>query len=112
MKKAIVLGAGGFIGGHLCKRLRDEGYWVRGVDLKYNRYFSNLDIEFIIGDLRDPKVVETVIEWDADELYQLAAQMGGAGFIFTGANDADIFSSSALINLNVPLIHCLLNTMN
>lgn len=101
MKKALVCGAGGFIGGHLVKRLKEEGYWVRGVDLKENEY-GNMDAdEFIIGDLRDPKVVKEVVTDDLGEVYQLAADMGGAGFVFTGDNDSDIMHNSALCNLNV-----------
>tara|TARA_Y100000034_G_scaffold135274_1_gene206518 strand:- start:306 stop:1304 length:999 start_codon:yes stop_codon:yes gene_type:complete len=100
-KKIIVLGAGGFIGGHLCNALQKEGHWVRGVDIKEHEYFNNIGDEFIVGDLRDPKVVEDVIEEGADEVYQLAADMGGAGFVFTGENDADIMHNSALVNLNV-----------
>jgi nucleoside-diphosphate-sugar epimerase len=101
MKKALVCGAGGFIGGHLVNRLQSEGYWVRGVDLKENEYGNNNADEFIIGDLRDPKLVEEVVTGDLDEIYQLAADMGGAGFVFTGENDAAIMHNSALINLNV-----------
>tara|TARA_Y100001973_G_scaffold106624_1_gene185917 strand:- start:2241 stop:3248 length:1008 start_codon:yes stop_codon:yes gene_type:complete len=104
MKKAVVLGAGGFIGGHLVTYLRARGYWVMGVDLKLNEFqpIDQIADEFVIGDLRDPKVVERVINpgW-CDEVYQLAADMGGAGFVFTGENDADIMHNSALINLNV-----------
>lgn len=104
MKKAVVLGAGGFIGGHLVKYLKNKGYWVRGIDLKYNEFQPIHEIadDFVIGDLRDPKVVENYINagW-CDEIYQLAADMGGAGFVFTGENDADIMHNSALINLNV-----------
>lgn len=101
MKKAIVLGAGGFIGSHMVKRLKKEGYWVRGVDLKYPEFSKTQADDFIIGDLRNPKTVSTIIEEDIDELYQFAADMGGAGFVFTGENDADIMHNSALINLNV-----------
>lgn len=101
MKKALVLGAGGFIGGHLVNRLKSEGYYVRGVDLKENEYGSGSADEFIVGDLRDPKLVANVISPEIDEIYQLAADMGGAGFVFTGENDADIMHNSALINLNV-----------
>lgn len=101
MKKALVCGAGGFIGGHLVKRLKDEGYWVRGVDLKENEYGNNSSDEFIIGDLREMKTVEEVVTSDLDEVYQLAADMGGAGFVFTGDNDSDIMHNSALCNLNV-----------
>jgi len=103
MKKALVLGAGGFIGGHLVKYLKAKGYWVRGVDLKLNEFHDihNTADSFVIGDLRDPSVVSAVIDGDIDEIYQLAADMGGAGFVFTGENDADIMHNSALINLNV-----------
>lgn len=98
-KRAIVLGAGGFIGGHLVKRLKDEGYWVRGVDIKNNEYHNYSD-EFVLGDLTDPNVVESVISENIDEVYQLAADMGGALYIFTGQNDANVMHNSALINLN------------
>ncbi|WP_425390059.1 NAD-dependent epimerase/dehydratase family protein [Ekhidna sp.] len=101
MKKALVCGAGGFIGGHLVKRLKEEGYWVRGVDLKENEYGNIASDEFIIGDLRDMKTVAEVVTSDLDEVYQLAADMGGAGFVFTGDNDSDIMHNSALCNLNV-----------
>lgn len=101
MKKALVLGAGGFIGGHLVKRLKREGYWVRGVDLKNNEFSKTEADEFVIGDLRDPRVCDQVITADIDEIYQLAADMGGAGYIFTGAHDADVMHNSATINLNV-----------
>lgn len=100
MKIAIVLGAGGFIGGHLVKRLKNEGFWVRGVDIKENEYQNHAD-EFIIGDLTDSKFVESIILPNTDELYQLAADMGGALYIFTGQNDANVMHNSALINLNV-----------
>jgi nucleoside-diphosphate-sugar epimerase len=99
-KKAIVLGAGGFIGGHLVKRLKEEGYWIRGVDIKNNEYHNYAD-EFILGDLTDPNVVRSVILENVDEVYQLAADMGGALYIFTGQNDANVMHNSALINLNV-----------
>jgi len=101
MKKALVCGAGGFIGAHLVKRLKVEGYWVRGVDLRESEYSSTNADEFIFGDLRDPVVVGDVVSEDLNEVYQLAADMGGAGFIFTGENDADIMHNNALINLNV-----------
>ncbi len=101
MKKALVCGAGGFIGGHLVNRLKSEGYWVRGVDVKYNEYDNDNSDEFIIGDLRDPNVADEVITSDLDEIYQLAADMGGAGFVFTGTNDAAIMHNSVLCNLNV-----------
>ncbi len=101
MKKAIVLGAGGFIGGHLVKRLKREGYFVRGVDLKHHEYCKTHADEFYIGDLRDPKIVDFVIDESFTEIYQLAADMGGAGYIFTGEHDADLMHNSAMINLNV-----------
>src|SRR5215472_1795343 len=101
MKKLILVGgAGGFIGGHLVKRLKREGHWVRGVDLKYNEFSPNLADEFIIGDLRDPEVVRSVLV-GINEVYQLAADMGGAGYIFTGEHDAAVMHNSATINLNV-----------
>jgi len=100
MKKALVCGAGGFIGGHLVNRLKDEGYWVRGVDLKNNEYGNNSSDEFILGDLRDPSIASQVTK-DMNEVYQLAADMGGAGYIFTGDNDAAVMHNSALCNLNV-----------
>jgi len=103
MKKALVCGAGGFIGGHLVNYLKAKGYWVRGVDIKYNEWQSVHEFadEFIQGDLRDINVVKQVVSQDIDEIYQLAADMGGAGFVFTGENDADIMHNSALVNLNV-----------
>ena len=103
MKKAIVLGGGGFIGGHLAKRLKEDGYHVRIADIKNHEYFSHTDIchEFIRCDLTDPAAVELVIHDECDELYQLAADMGGAGYIFTGNNDANVMYGSAIINLNV-----------
>ena len=103
MKKALVCGAGGFIGGHLVKYLKSKGYWVRGVDLKYNEWqpVHEFADHFVQGDLRNPQVVSEVVSSDIDEIYQLAADMGGAGFVFTGENDADIMHNSALVNLNV-----------
>ena len=101
MKKALVLGAGGFIGSHMVKRLKLEGYWVRGVDLKKPEYSKTEADDFIVGDLRNPNLVSLVITDDIDELYQFAADMGGAGYIFTGEHDADVMHNSALINLNV-----------
>lgn len=103
MKKILVLGGGGFIGGHLAKRLKNEGNYVRVVDIKNHEYFDEKDFcdEFILGDLRDPKVVSESIGEGMDEVYQLAADMGGAGYIFTGENDANVMHNSALINLNV-----------
>ncbi len=100
-KNALVLGAGGFIGGHLANKLKQEGFWVRGVDLKHHEYQGLLVDDFVVGDLRDPKVVEAVIDKPFDEVYQLAADMGGAGYIFTGEHDADVMHNSATINLNV-----------
>ena len=103
MKKIVVLGGGGFIGGHLAKRLKKQGNFVRICDIKNHEYFDHIDIcdEFIKGDLTDPSVVATVIDENIDEVYQLAADMGGAGYIFTGNNDANVMHNSALINLNV-----------
>ena len=113
-KTALVLGGGGFIGGHLAKRLKEEGFWVRVVDIKKHEYFTEAEMchEFIQGDLRDPILVSRIMmapnqssENDKinsfDEVYQLAADMGGAGYIFTGNNDANVMHNSALINLNV-----------
>jgi GDP-D-mannose 3', 5'-epimerase len=114
-KTALVLGGGGFIGGHLAKRLKQEGFWVRIVDIKkQHEYWNHNDIchEYICGDLRDPGLVSRVMfapnqtsENDNinsfDEVYQLAADMGGAGYIFTGENDANVMHNSALVNLNV-----------
>lgn len=100
-KTALVLGAGGFIGSHLMNRLSGEGILVTGVDLKYPEYWNPDFHEFIIGDLRDPNVVAAVIDRKYDEVYQLAADMGGAGYINTGDNDADVMGNSILINVNV-----------
>jgi nucleoside-diphosphate-sugar epimerase len=101
MKKVLVCGSGGFIGGHLTKRLKKEGHWVRGVDIKEHDYVETPADDFVVGDLRDPKLVTQVIDQPFDEVYQLAADMGGAGFVFTGENDADIMHNSAMINLNM-----------
>jgi nucleoside-diphosphate-sugar epimerase len=125
MKTALILGGGGFIGGHLAKRLKEEGFWVRIVDIKSeHEYWNHNDIcnEYISGDLRDPKLVEAIFRIEMtkghiqpysyfkqpytdvtsfDEVYQLAADMGGAGYIFTGENDANVMHNSALINLNI-----------
>ena len=110
-KRALVLGAGGFIGNHLVNRLKKEGYWVRGVDVKQPEYqtYSNAD-EFMLGDLKETSIVDRAFsgsgqhslqELRFDEVYQLAADMGGAGYIFSGENDANVMHNSALINLNV-----------
>jgi nucleoside-diphosphate-sugar epimerase len=117
-KTALVLGAGGFIGSHMVKRLKSEGYWVRGVDLHYPEFSSTHAHEFVTGDLRDVDFVKRVLEFKGDsgnffnsvpyqyilpfhEIYQFAADMGGAGFVFTGENDAEIMHNSCTINLNV-----------
>ena len=100
-KKVLICGAGGFIGSHLVKRLKNKGYWVRGVDLKYPEFSETHADDFIIGDLRDPLICRQTVDLPFDEVYQLAADMGGAGFVFTGENDADIMHNSALINLNM-----------
>lgn len=119
MKTALVLGAGGFIGSHLVNRLKSEGYWVRGVDLKTPDFSPSQADHFLLYDLRDPRNVESIMRLSVrherwaylpqafdelipfDEVYQLAADMGGAGFVFTGEHDADIMHNSAIINLNV-----------
>jgi GDP-D-mannose 3',5'-epimerase len=101
MKTALVCGAGGFIGSHLVTRLKAEGFWVRGVDLKFPEFSETKADDFVIGDLRDQSLVDRIIDQKFDEIYQLAADMGGAGYIFTGENDADIMHNSATINLNV-----------
>jgi GDP-D-mannose 3',5'-epimerase len=101
MKQALVCGGGGFIGHHLARKLKSLGYWVRSVDLKYPEFSPKEEVDdFVIGDLRDPEVWKKILDRDFDEVYQLAADMGGAGFVFTGENDADIMHNSALINLN------------
>ncbi len=100
-KTALVCGAGGFIGGHLVKKLKKEGFWVRGVDIKEHEFFKTEADDFVLGDLRDPALVEKVIDMPFDEVYQLAADMGGAGYIFTGEHDADVMHNSAMCNLNV-----------
>jgi len=101
MKKALVCGAGGFIGSHLVKRLKSEGFWVRGVDLKYPEFSETITDDFVIGDLRDPALCHSVVNRQFDEVYQFAADMGGAGYIFTGENDADVMHNSGMINLNM-----------
>ncbi len=100
-KTALVCGAGGFIGGHLVRRLKKEGFWVRGVDLKFNEFSETEADDFVVGDLREQEFVRSVIDRRFDEVYQLAADMGGAGYIFTGENDANVMHNSATINLNV-----------
>jgi GDP-D-mannose 3',5'-epimerase len=99
-KRVLVCGAGGFIGGHLVKRLKSEGFWVRGVDLKRNEFAPSLADEFIVGDLRLTDVVRQALT-DVEDVYQLAADMGGAGYIFTGDHDANVMHNSATINLNI-----------
>jgi nucleoside-diphosphate-sugar epimerase len=101
MKQALVCGAGGFIGAHLVKRLKREGFWVRGADLKYSEYAPTEADDFAVGDLRDQAFCRDIIDRRFDEVYQLAADMGGAGYIFTGDNDANVMHNSATINLNV-----------
>jgi GDP-D-mannose 3',5'-epimerase len=112
MKKILVLGGGGFIGGHLSKRLKNEGHFVRAVDIKNHEYFNESEFcsEFILGDLRNPNFVSKIMfapnqstteVGSFDEVYQLAADMGGAGYIFTGENDANVMHNSSLVNLNV-----------
>jgi nucleoside-diphosphate-sugar epimerase len=100
-KIALVCGAGGFIGSHLVKKLKKEGFWVRGVDLKYPEYSKTGADDFIIGDLRDAVLCKNILDRQFDEVYQLAADMGGAGYIFTGDHDADVMHNSATINLNM-----------
>ena len=100
-KTALVCGAGGFIGGHLVNRLKDEGYWVKGVDLKENEYGNDRADEFVVGDLRDYRICKSLFDRKIDEVYQLAADMGGAGYIFTGEHDAEVMHNSATINLNM-----------
>jgi GDP-D-mannose 3', 5'-epimerase len=105
MRRALVNGAGGFIGGHLVRRLKSEGFWVRGVDLRRHEFQETVADEFIVGDLCDPAFVRKVVP-GVDEIYQLAADMGGAGYIFTGEHDASIMHNSATINLNTLKIGC------
>ncbi len=100
-RSALVLGAGGFIGSHLVTRLKKEGLWVRGVDLKFPEFSPTEADDFVVGDLREQQVVRSVVDRRFDEVYQLAADMGGAGYIFTGEHDAEVMHNSATINLNV-----------
>jgi nucleoside-diphosphate-sugar epimerase len=100
MKKALVLGGGGFIGNHLVQRLKLEGFWVKAVDLKFPEFSKTAADDFLQGDLRNPSICSEAFDQEYDEVYQLAADMGGAGFIFTGENDADIMHNSSIINLN------------
>lgn len=100
-KTALVCGAGGFVGTHLVERLKGESFWVRGVDLAHPSFSASPADQFVIGDLRDPAVCRDITDREFDEVYQLAADMGGAGYLFTGENDADVMSNSALINLNI-----------
>jgi nucleoside-diphosphate-sugar epimerase len=100
MKRILVGGAGGFIGGHLVRRLKAEGFWVRGADIKKHEYSLTQADEFIVGDLCDPQIANGAVD-GIDEVYQLAADMGGAGYIFTGEHDAEVMRNSATINLNV-----------
>jgi len=106
MKEALVCGAGGFIGSHLVKRLKREGFWIRGVDLKYPEFSETVADDFVIGDLRDPVVCRKVTDRSFNEVYQLAADMGGAGFIFTGEHDSEVMHNSAMINLNMVDVCC------
>ncbi len=99
--QALVCGAGGFIGTHLVKKLKREGFWVRGADLKFPSFLETEADDFVIGDLREKETAQNILDREFDEVYQLAADMGGAGFVFTGENDSGILSNSALINLNI-----------
>ena len=101
MKKALICGGGGFIGNHLATRLKKDGYWVRAVDLKHPEFCPSAADQFIIGDLRDPRIFQDILDREFDEVYQLAADMGGAGYLFTGDHDADVMHNSATINLNM-----------
>jgi nucleoside-diphosphate-sugar epimerase len=100
-KCALVCGAGGFIGGHLVKRLKRDGFWVRGVDLEFHEFSETEADDFVVGDLRDQGCCRAIVDRRFDEVYQLAADMGGAGYIFTGEHDADVMHNSATINLNM-----------
>ena len=100
MKKTLVCGAGGFIGGHLVNYLKEKGYWVRGIDIKVNEFGNGDADEFILGDLREMHICLRAT-FGMDEVYQLAADMGGAGYLFTGEHDADVMHNSAMVNLNM-----------
>ena len=100
-KYALVCGAGGFIAGHLVKRFKHDGFWVRGVDLKFHDFSETEADDFMVGDLRDQSFCRRVVDRRFDEVYQLAADMGGAGYVFTGEHDADVMRNSATINLNM-----------
>jgi len=101
MKKVVVLGGGGFIGGHLITKLKSLGHWVRGSDIKFNEFKKSDADEFIIADLRDPAKVDVIIDETIDEVYQLAADMGGSTYINTGEHDSDVMHNSCMITLNV-----------
>ena len=101
MRTALVCGAGGFIASHIVKRLKHDGFWVRGVDLKFPQFAETEADDFVVGDLREQDVCAAVTDRKFDEVYQLAADMGGAGYIFTGEHDADVMHNSATINLNM-----------
>jgi GDP-D-mannose 3', 5'-epimerase len=100
-RRALVCGAGGFIGSHMVKRLKTEGYWVRGVDLKRPEFSPSAADDFVLNDLRDAHTWKGLLDTGFDEVYQFAADMGGAGFVFTGENDAEIMHNSAMINLHM-----------
>jgi nucleoside-diphosphate-sugar epimerase len=100
-KCALICGAGGFIGGHLVRRLKRDGYWVRGADLKFHEFSETEADDFVVGDLRDNGFCRAIVDRRFDEVYQLAADMGGAGYLFTGEHDADVMHNSATINLNM-----------
>ena len=117
-KTVLVCGAGGFIGSHMVRRLKEEGYWVRGVDVKRPEYSETAADEFILGNLTDKNLVDRVVRFKGyqgnffhpvpeqytepfDYIYQFAADMGGAGFVFSGENDAEIMHNSAVVNLNI-----------
>src|SRR5687768_11492760 len=101
MRTALVCGAGGFIGSHLVRRLKADGFWVRGADIKRPEFSPSAADDFVVADLRDPIACRNIVDHQFDEVYQLAADMGGAGFIFTGDNDAAVMHNSATINLNM-----------